>query len=197
MKSYAIADFDSVAGEDEFFRRLSELSDSGVDFIQLRARKLGGAALMRAAERCRAIIPGDGPRFLVSGRPDVASAARADGVHLASRGMPVEAARAVDPALIVGRSCHSLLDASRAQSEGADYVLLGPVFRVRSKPGEPAVTMDEMRMAAAGGPTFALGGISLENLQHLCGSGLEGVAAITMFLLDRPLEPIVRAVREC
>ncbi len=197
MKSYAIADFDSVPRESEFFRLVSELSHHGVDFIQLRARELGGAALLRAADRCRALIPAGGPRFVVNGRPDVAAASGADGVHLPSRGMPVQAARAVGSSLIVGRSCHSLSDAGAARAEGADYILLGPVFPVRSKPGEPAVTLEELREAAAQVPTFALGGLSIENLARLCGSRLEGVAAITMFLLDRPLDPIVRAVREC
>jgi thiamine-phosphate pyrophosphorylase len=197
MKSYAIADFDSVPRESEFFRRVSELSHHGVDYIQLRSKELGGAALLRAADRCRALIPEGGPRFVVNGRPDVAAASGADGVHLPSRGMPVEAARSVGPSLIVGRSCHSLRDAAAARTEGADYILLGPVFPVRSKAGDPAVTLEELREAAAQVRTFALGGLSIENLARLCGSGLEGVAAITMFLLDRPLAPIVRAVREC
>lgn len=197
MKTYVIADVDAVPSEEEFLGRLRELCDCGIDFIQLRAKKLEGAAMMQLAERCRSLIPRGGPRFLINGRPDVASAAGADGVHLPSRGMPAAAVRSVDASLIVGRSCHSLEDSEAAQCEGVDYILLGPVFPVRSKPGEPAVTVEELRTASSRVKTFALGGISLENLPQLCGTGLEGIAAITMYLMDRPLGPIVRAVKDC
>lgn len=197
MKTYAIADFGAVPDEGEFLGRLSELCECGIDFIQLRAKNLEAATLMGLAASCRSLIPRGGPLFLINGRPDVASAAGADGVHLPSRGMPAAAARAVDPSLIVGRSCHSLDESEAARREGVDYILLGPVFPVRSKRGEPAVTVEELRAASAGVKTFALGGISLANLPQLCGSGLEGIAAITMYLMDRPLLPIVRAVKDC
>ena len=194
MKSYAIADIDAMPDENRFLKALAEIADAGVDTIQLRAKSLQGRELMRLAERCRAIIPSN-TLFLINGRSDIAVACDADGVHLPSTGLPAHAVRAISPSMIVGRSCHSLTDVEQAKGEGADYVLLGPVFSTRSKSAEGRISLSELRSAAAEIPTFALGGISRENIAQLRGLGLAGVAAITMFMSDRPLEPIMSAVR--
>lgn len=194
MKSYAIADIDAMPDENQFLKALAEIADAGVDTIQLRAKSLEGRDLMRLAERCRAAIPST-TLFLVNGRTDVAVACGADGVHLPSAGLPASAVRAISPSLVVGRSCHSLSDVARAKGERADYILLGPVFATRSKSTEGRISSSNLRSAAAEIPTFALGGISRDNIAQLRGLGLAGVAAITMFMSDRPLEPIVSAVR--
>lgn len=194
MKSYAIADRDALPDEGRFLSTISEVVEAGVDYIQLRAKGLEGAALMRLGERCREIVS-SATVFLVNGRADVAAACGADGVHLPSTGLPVEAVRAISTGLIAGRSCHNLADVARAKGEGADYVLLGPVFSPRSKSSAAKISLGDLRTAAGQIPTFALGGIALENVRELRGLGLAGIAAITMFMIDRPLGPVVSAVR--
>jgi thiamine-phosphate pyrophosphorylase len=194
VKAYAIANVDDAVDE-RFFTRVADLTDAGVDLIQLRAKTLPGRELFGLATRMRAITAGR-TSFLVNARADVAIAAGADGVHLPARGMPVETVRSLSRRLVIGRSCHSPGDVAAATAAGCDYVLLGPVFDTRSKPGSAAISRSDLVSAAAGScDVYALGGVSLENLEQLRGTGIAGVAGITLFMRDEPVGAIVEAVR--
>ena len=193
MKAFAIAAIDEEP-EEAFFEKIAEISAAGVDFLLLRDKTLPDPARWRLAERCRELIHPP-VRFLVHGRADLARAIGADGVHLAGDGPPVGSMREVG-ARIVGRSCHSVADCERAEAEGADYALLGPLFPPRSKRGERLISRGDLVEAAKLElDIYALGGISMENLHVLSGSGVAGVAAVSLFLTDRPLEPIMEAIR--
>lgn len=192
MKSYAIAEWEG--DETALVSRVRRLAAAGIDFIQLRAKPLGGRALYELAGRCRSAVTGP-TRLIINSRMDIALATGADGVHLPSAGLPVSATRSLGIRL-VGRSCHSVDDVRNAASDGADYVVLGPVFATRSKVSSAAISaVDIVAAATAGIPIFALGGISVDNLQELRGLPLAGIAAITLFMKDEPLEGIVEAVR--
>lgn len=195
MKSFAIANLDGPPDE-AFFERVRRLADGKVDFILLRDKGLADSTRFRNAERCRGLVAAP-VRLLVHGRADLAAAAGADGIHLASNGVPADAARKVAPgAPILGRSCHSVSDCAAAVREGLSYALLGPVFGPRSKPDGARIGRSDLsRAATLGVDIYALGGISLENLGDLKGLPIAGVAAITLFMADEPLEEIVEAVR--
>lgn len=193
MKTYAIAEWEG--DEHALVARVTRLSESRVDFVQLRAKQLGGRALYDLALLCRSAVS-QPSRLIINTRADVALAIAADGVHLTSDGMPVAAARRLGIGL-VGRSCHSVEDVRKAASEHADYVLFGPVFPTRSKASERLVTPAQLAEAASFGvPVFALGGVSMHNLGTLQGAPVEGVAAITLFMKDEPLDAVLEAVRK-
>lgn len=194
MKTFAIADAEQPPDEG-FFARVHRLAEANVDWILLRDKMLDDATRLRNAERCRALVALP-TRLLVHGRGDLAAAVGADGVHLAGDGLPPEGVRAVAPGAVIGRSCHSLADCARAAQEGLAYALLGPVRPPRSKPGEARITRSDLaRAATLGIDIFALGGISLATLEDLRGVPVTGVAAVTLFMIDEPLEQIVEAVR--
>ena len=103
--------------------------------------------------------------------------------------------RAVLPAALIGRSCHSLSDVQQAAAEQVHYVLIGPLFPPRSKAGSPAVSEGDLHAAAELGiDLYGLGGLSAETLGRLAGLPLKGVAAITMFMNDEPLDELIAAV---
>ncbi len=194
MKSYAIADVDLMP-RGELFARIGRLSRAGVDMLQLRAKRLDDRSLYELAITCRGLVSGP-TRFLVNGRVDVAAAVGADGVHLPSNGLPASAVRAVIPEQVIGVSCHSVEDCRKACRDGADYVLLGSVFEPRSKAGEGRVTMEELREAAGlGVEVYALGGLSMSNLHHFRNEPLAGIAAISLWMTDEPLESALEEVR--
>src|ERR671924_2254578 len=62
--------------------------DGGVNMIQLREPDLSARDLLGEAERLRKLALGGVP-LVVYDRVDVAVAAKADGVHLPSEGLPV------------------------------------------------------------------------------------------------------------
>jgi thiamine-phosphate diphosphorylase len=192
MRSYVVADVDGPIDE-AFLVRVERLAGLGADFIQLRDKKSDDATRLRHARLVRARVKAP-TRFLVNSDHEAAMAADADGLHLTSA---VDASTMIFPeSWIVGQSCHRVAEVERAAAAGLDYVLLGPAFPARSKESPAVVRPRELAAAAALGiDVYALGGVSVDNLEALRGLGLAGVAAVTLFMRDEPLETIMEAIR--
>ena len=97
--------------------------------------------------------------------------------RLAHRARRVKAAH---PRWTVTAAAHSPRAARRALACGADAVVVSTVFASRSaSAGRP---MGPVRLAllvrAAGGPVYALGGITHEKARRLAGVGVAGLAAV-------------------
>jgi thiamine-phosphate pyrophosphorylase len=138
-------------------------------------------------------------RVLVNDRLDVALAAGAGGVHLGGQSMPVSTVRQVAPRpFVIGVSCHSLGEAIAAESAGADYLLLGPVFETPSKlKYGPPLGLDELRRVNAQIriPVLALGGITVERVRPCLEAGAAGIAGIRIFQDCESIEALVRELR--
>jgi thiamine-phosphate pyrophosphorylase len=168
---------------------------AGVDYIQVREKDLLDGELARLAAAVVRAVAGTGTRVLVNGRPDVAAVAGADGVQLPEEGLPVAAVKRSFPRLLVGASRHSLDGARRAEAEGADFVLLGPVFATPGKE-QRVLGLDALAEAARAlrVPVHAIGGVSAETAGRACAAGARGLAAIRPFLQPDVAEA-VRALR--
>jgi thiamine-phosphate pyrophosphorylase len=142
--------------------RLQSLLDGGVDVVQLRMKDAADAAILREAAWMREACAAAGVPFLLNDRPDLAVAARADGVHVGQDDMPVARAREIaGPERLVGLSTHAPAQLAAAPPE-ADYVAVGPVWATPTKPGRAAAGLAYVSHAAAvagARPWFAIGGI--------------------------------------
>jgi thiamine-phosphate pyrophosphorylase len=194
MKCYAIADL-NILPPAALLNRIRRLADLGVEYVQLRDKEDRGR-LERTAREVRTLIDtSEQTELIVNGELDIARQIGADGIHLPANGPSVAMVRERFDGL-VGRSCHSLDNCRRAAAEGANYLLLGPLFPPRSKPGMSGVTLEDLETASRlGMPVFALGGISADNLSELQATGIEGIAAITLFMADEPIDSIVRTIK--
>ena len=159
----------------------------GVDAVQLRDRRAAGGALLATARALRALTYNHEAALLVNDRIDVALAADADGVHLPAASWPIATARTLlGPRPWIGRSSHGAAEAAAAAVEGADYVVLGPIFATPSKEpyGAPLGT-DALAATRAAAPLVAIGGVTAEHVPALRAAGAYGVAAIRA-ILDAP-----------
>jgi|SRR5438128_152905 len=176
--------------------RVGEMARAGLDAVQLREKDLSDRALRALAGEVRAALSGTSTRLLVNGRPDVALAAGADGVQLPENGLPVGEVKRAFPTLVVGASCHSMEAARRAAGEGADFVLLGPVFPPSAKEAR-ALGVETLRavVEAVSVPVHAIGGVTPRRAAEVMAAGGRGAAAIAAFL-DGPADAIMGAFRE-
>jgi thiamine-phosphate pyrophosphorylase len=155
---------------------------AGIEWIQIREKDLSARALFELVEAAGKLANAHGSKIIVNTRADVAIAARAAGVHLPSGSPPARFWRR--PGFLVGVSCHSVEDARQAETEGADYVVFGPVFPPLSKSAglEPRGFECLARATAAVKiPVLALGGVTRENSAACISAGAAGIAGITIF----------------
>jgi len=160
---------------------VKQLLEAGVQMIQLREKTLPDGELIRRARLLRAMVPcPDGEALLViNDRPDIAAAVDSDGVHLGQEDLNVKDARKiVGPRKLIGVSTHSLAQARAAVLDGATYLGVGPTFPSETKSFDTFAGLDFLRQVAEeiSLPTFAIGGISLDNLDEVLETGMTRIA---------------------
>jgi thiamine-phosphate pyrophosphorylase len=116
-------------------------------------------------------------------------------VQLPEAGLPVAEVKRCFPGLTLGASRHSLDGARRAEEEGADFVLLGPVFETPGKT-QPPLGLSPLAEAARAlrVPVHAIGGVSVRTAGPARAAGARGLAAIRPFL-EGDVASAVRALR--
>lgn len=170
---------------------LERALDGGVKAIQLREKDLSGKQLFSLAERVSHLCRRYQAQLFINDRADVALAVDAAGVHLGESSMPVPAARALlGTQRIIGVSTHSLEGARKAEQDGADFIVFGPVYFTPSKAnyGTPQ-GLNALRKIVANISlaVYAIGGIKLENLLETQRVGIRGVALISAIMnADEP-----------
>lgn len=148
--------------------------------VQVRAPLSTARATEHEAAALVAISP---VPVVVSSRCDIALAAGAAGVNLPENDIPVAAARALMRERLVGRSVHTLESALRAESEGADYVVFGPVWASTSHPASAPAGIAALADVAHALriPVLAIGGVTEERIAECHAAGAAGYAAIGLF----------------
>ncbi|HXK58963.1 MAG TPA: thiamine phosphate synthase [Acidobacteriota bacterium] len=138
-----------------------------------------------------------GKLFIVNSYTSMALEERADGVHLTSLQSVAEAVRARNELaraeFLIGKSVHAVEEALQAEAEGADYLLLGPVFDPLSKaPQSPPLGLEKLRQAVerVGIPVIALGGIDKNNAAEVLQTGVAGIAGISWVIEE--VEALIR-----
>lgn len=158
---------------------------AGVDWIQVREKDLPSRALLELVQAALRRVETYGTSVFVNGRLDIALAARANGVHLESNAPPVSELRPIVPAgFSIGVSTHTVDEVRRAEREGADFAVFGPVFPTRPKHGPgPIPGLAGLRAAcrAVDMPVAALGGVTRARERVCAAVGAAAVAGISMF----------------
>ncbi len=180
-------------GEDGLVAAVKAAVTGGVDAVQLREKDLASQDLLPLARRLREATLGRA-LLLVNGPLEVALAAEADGVHLPEAAPPVGRPR---DDFLVGRSVHSLEAARRAEAEGVDYLIAGPVYETRSHPGrEPAgVSLIQEITQHVRTPTLAIGGLTAGRVEEVVRAGAAGIAVISAVLRQPDRRVAARGLR--
>ncbi len=186
---YAIVDAEVADRPLELaFRALN----AGCAMVQLRAKRLHDVAFLQIARRVRSACAHAEVPFIVNDRADIARLVRADGLHLGQDDLSIEDARRVVGDMRIGVSTHTLEQAAKADSEGADLIAFGPVFETTTKDNpDPVVGLKTLAEVCrtTSRPVVAIGGITLENADETLRAGARYIAvvsALPQFLGDAP-----------
>ncbi len=165
-----------------FEEQIKRMLDKGIRMFQLREKDLPSKEVFSLAERMKSILHGYDALLIINDRVDIALLTGADGVHLPENGVPISAVKHKFPDLIVGKSCHSIDGALKAEKEGADYITFSPIFPSPGK-GEP-VGINALKevVSKVKIPVYALGGITEEKIKDVLDAGAYGIAGIRIFI---------------
>jgi thiamine-phosphate pyrophosphorylase len=171
----------------------------GATAIQIRLKRATAAELCRTTERLLGAV--DVPVY-VNDRLDVAIAAGAHGVHLGADDFPPDRVQMIAPATLrVGVSVGSDDEATDAAAIDAHYWSLGPFFHTGSKADAGAPLGHDgftrlARLAPAGVPVIAIGGIDSENVGTVIDAGAHGVAIVSAIFGASDIEAATRRIRD-
>lgn len=195
---YAVTDRKWLAQGEHLADKVAEAIDGGATFVQLREKNLGRDAFVAEARELKALCAARGVPFVVNDDVSIAIEVDADGVHVGQSDM--EAGRVRDligPNRILGVSAETVDEAVMAERMGADYLGVGAVFPTGSKDDAKSVSRETLRAIcdAVHIPVIAIGGITLENLPTLAGTGICGVAVISAIFAQKDIRAAARRMR--
>ena len=175
---------------------LQRVLTAGAPAIQLRERDLSARELVTLAREAQAVTASRRSQLLINDRIDVALALEGVGVHLRSNSLPVSVARQLLGAQrLLGISVHAVEEAVLGESQGADYIVLGPIYETPSKQmfGPPlGIHTLEKACRLVRIPIVGIGGVSAARAREMRRAGAFGVAVITAILGAADVESATR-----
>ena len=167
-----------------------QLCDGGSDIIQLRAKRETHDEVRRLAELILPITRAAGVPLVVNDHADIAQKLGAECVHLGQEDFfdagftHRSQLSTLNPQQLLGLSSHAPDQGARAVTAGVDYIAIGPVFATGTKPGRAPCTLDYVRWAAVNVtmPWFAIGGITLANLDEVLAAGARRICVVSAIL---------------
>ncbi|MDD5805911.1 MAG: thiamine phosphate synthase [Eggerthellales bacterium] len=157
----------------------------GVSFLQIRDKEASTARLVeeyRQVSSCLAETLGCWVPLVINDDVAAALASGADGVHVGQDDMACARARQMlGPHKIVGVSAQTVEQALAAQEAGADYLGVGALIPTPTKPDAVDVTYQQLQeiCQAVDIPVVGIGGLNLNTLKVLKGSGVAGAAVVS------------------
>lgn len=178
---------------------LAAVLAGGAKIIQLREKHWDKKDLYELAIEFRKRTRSHDALLIINDHVDVALAVGADGVHLGQEDLPIRAARNIAPELIIGASSHNLMEALKAEQDGADYVNIGPIFPTKTKEntvpflGPEAISEIGPQLTV---PFTTMGGIHPDNIGRVLEAGARRVAMITGITRAEDITARVRRLRK-
>lgn len=159
--------------------------EGGCRWIQLRMKDAPAEEIIACAEEVLPLCRRHGAKFLLDDHVELVRQLGADGVHLGKNDMPVDEARKIlGPDIIIGGTANTIEDIIRLHKQGADYIGCGPFrFTTTKKNLSPILGLDgyksivlKMKELGIDLPIIAIGGITVEDIPAVMGTGVSGIA---------------------
>jgi len=166
--------------------------------LQLRAKNHDPERILEMAKVIRPICSKYEVPFIINDYPEIAAEVSADGVHIGQNDGELEEARKLaGNCKIVGRSTHCPEQAEKAHAEGADYIGFGPLYPTATKPGRPAIGLNEIALVhdEVPLPIFCIGGITEQTLPEVLSAGAQNVVIVSNLLQSEDIKSYVLRIQ--
>ena len=159
--------------------------ENGCHWIQVRFKNQNPFEVFTLAEAVKMLCKEYLATFIINDNVHLAKQLDADGVHLGLSDMKVEEARLIlGKTKIIGGTANTFEDVLQRTAENCDYIGLGPFqFTTTKQNLSPIVGLEgykliiqQMKIKNIQIPIYAIGGITLENVEDLTKTGIHGIA---------------------
>ncbi|HEU4789433.1 MAG TPA: thiamine phosphate synthase [Flavobacterium sp.] len=170
--------------EEQLFN-IHQALDNGCDWIQMRFKHQKPKKALALAEAVKFLCDEYLANFIINDDVHLAEKINADGVHLGLSDMKVAEARAIlGKTKIIGATANTFEDIIRQVNNGCDYIGLGPFQHTKTKDNlSPLLGLDgylsiiaKMKESQVNIPVYAIGGITLGDVNTLIKTGIHGIA---------------------
>ena len=164
--------------------------EGGATLIQLREKELSEKEFLDEAFTIKEICASKKIPLIINDNVKIAKETDACGVHIGQSDMELKEARKILGAeKIIGVSCQTVEQALQAEKNGADYLGVGAIFSTSTKADADNVSISTLKeiCLAVKIPVVAIGGISLQNMSQLKGSGIAGVSVISAIFAQKDI----------
>ena len=198
---YAVTDR-AWTGRMTLFEQVEAALRGGATMVQLREKGLAEQdfeGFLEEARRMHELTTRYGVPLIIDDNVEIALKSGAEGVHVGQNDMDAgEVRRLLGPDRILGVTAKTVEQARRAQDAGADYLGSGAVFGTSTKADAIPMSLERLReiCACVRIPVVAIGGICLENIGRLSGSGVAGAAIVSGIFGAEDIEGTTRRLAE-
>ncbi len=198
---YAVTDR-AWTGRMTLFEQVEAALRGGATMVQLREKGLAEQdfeGFLEEARRMHELTARYGVPLIIDDNVEIALKSGAEGVHVGQNDMDAgEVRRLLGPDRILGVTAKTVEQARRAQDAGADYLGSGAVFGTSTKADAIPMSLERLReiCACVRIPVVAIGGICLENIGRLSGSGVAGAAIVSGIFGAEDIEETTRRLAE-
>jgi thiamine-phosphate pyrophosphorylase len=191
---YVIIDTQTLGLKDEVDAARKAIN-GGAKVIQLRDKQHSRVKLLAIAKKLADLCGKSNVLFVVNDYLDIALASKADGVHIGQDDLPLSVIRKELPVdKVIGLSASTMALASKAESEGADYVAVGSIFSSPTKLKAKVVGLERLRQIrkSVSIPVVAIGGINRQNIGDVIAAGADAAAVISAVLDQKDIQSATR-----
>lgn len=181
MLLYAVTDRAWV-GARTLYEQVEECLKGGATIVQIREKGLNHEDFVAEAEEIVKLCHRYGVMCIINDDVQACLESGADGVHVGQDDMEAGDVRALlGEDKIIGVSAHNVEEALLAQKRGADYLGVGAVHATGTKSEAKPLTWQDIKdiCDSVTIPITAIGGVKLDNMLELRGTGVDGVAIVS------------------
>lgn len=169
--------------ENMYFAQIGKIVSCHPNALILREKDLTVQEYRQYAMKVKFLCEKEGVPFYIHSHVEVAKELGCDAVHFSIPKLR-EYKDVVQYFQQISVSCHSLEDAREAQELGATRIVLGNIFETDCKKGLPGKGLQFLQHIAEQVeiPVYAIGGISLDNLEDVIKVGAAGGCMMSGFM---------------
>ena len=159
--------------------------EAGCKWIQLRMKDATDEEVKEVALQLIPMCQENDAFLIIDDRVELVNELRVSGVHLGKEDMdPLQARELLGPHAIIGVTANTAEDIIKWKGKDVDYVGVGPFrFTTTKKNLAPEIGLDgykqiveQVRAAGVELPLVAIGGITLDDVDAIMATGVQGIA---------------------